>query len=75
MEQASNSHITIIQVKSLWRAIPTHMSKWHIQAYFDKFCFRVNHSLHQTIFFHKTIERMVPSDPVYQSEIKQQLNV
>lgn len=33
-------HIVIMQIKSWW-AIPTHVSKWHIQAYFDEFCFRI----------------------------------
>ncbi|MCM4158268.1 IS1595 family transposase, partial [Gramella sp. AN32] len=37
-------HIVIMQLKSWLRAIPTHVSKWHIQSYFDEFCFRINRS-------------------------------
>ena len=31
-----------MQLKYWRRAIPTHVTKWHIQAYFDEFCFRIN---------------------------------
>ena len=68
-------HIIIMQVKSWLRAIPTHVSKWHIQAYFDEFCFRVNRSQFKTSIFHKTINRMVESKPIYQNQIKQILSV
>ena len=68
-------HIIIMQVKSWLRAIPTHVSKWHIQKYFDEFCFRINRSQCQNSIFHKTIIRMVESKPVYQNLIKQKLNV
>ncbi len=65
----------IMQVKSWLRAIPTHVSRWHIQAYFDEFCFRTNRSQSKKNIFHKTIERMVKSKPIYQKEIKQTLSV
>jgi transposase-like protein len=68
-------HIIIMQVKSWLRAIPTHVSKWHIQAYFDEFCFRINRSQNKTSIFHKTICRMVDSKPIYQKQIKQTLSV
>ena len=68
-------HIVIMQVKSWLRAIPTHISKWHIQAYFDEFCFRINRSQFQQSIFHKTIQRMVISKPIYQNQIKQILRV
>ena len=68
-------HIMIIQVKSWLRAIPTQVRKWHIQAYFDEFCFRINRSQSKTSIFHKTIERMVDSKPIYQNQIKQNLSV
>jgi len=64
-----------MQVKSWLRAIPTHISKWHIQAYFDEFCFRINRSQFKESIFHKTISRMVESKPIYQNQIKQTLNV
>ena len=68
-------HVIIMQVKSWLRAIPTHVSKWHIQAYFDEFCFRINSSQFKNSIFHKTITRMVEAKPVYQNQIKQSLNV
>ena len=68
-------HIMIMQVKSWLRAIPTHVSKWHIQAYFDEFCFRINRSQFKNSIFHKTIIRMVENKPVYQYQIKQILSV
>ncbi len=67
--------IVIMQVKSWLRAIPTHASKWHIQAYFDEFYFRINRSQFQQSIFHKTIQRMVIAKPIYQNKIKQRLNV
>ena len=65
----------IIQVKSWLRAIPTHATKWHIQAYFDEFSFRINRSQFKTSIFHKTIKRMVESKPIYQNQIKRILIV
>ena len=68
-------HIVIMQLKSWIRAIPTHVSKWHIQSYFDEFCFRINRSQFKESIFHKTIERMVNVKPIYQLNIKQILSV
>ena len=68
-------HIVIMQLKSWIRTIPTHVSKWHIQAYFDEFCFRINRSQFKTSIFHKSIERMVDAKPIYQKDIKQILSV
>ena len=67
--------IIIMQFKSWLRAIPTHVSKWHIQAYFDEFCFRINRSQFKNSIFHKTIIRMVETKPIYQNQIKQRLTV
>ncbi|WP_026808569.1 IS1595 family transposase [Arenibacter latericius] len=68
-------HIIIMQLKSWLRAIPTHVTKWHIQAYFDEFCFRINRSQFKQSIFHKTIERMVIAKPIYHKDIKQTLSV
>jgi transposase-like protein len=68
-------HVDIMQLKSWLRAIPTHFSKWHIQAYFDEFCFRINRSQFKQSIFHKTIERMVLEEPIYHKLIKQKLSV
>jgi hypothetical protein len=55
--------------------MPTHVSKWHIQAYFDEFCFRINRSQFKRSISHKTIERMVIAKPIYHKDIKQMLGV
>lgn len=68
-------HIIIMQLKSWLRAIPTHVTKWHIQAYFDEFCFRINRSQFKQSIFHKTIERMVIAKPIYHKDLKQTLSV
>ncbi|MCF6279993.1 MAG: IS1595 family transposase, partial [Flavobacteriaceae bacterium] len=39
------------------------------------FCFRINRSQFKTSIFHKTINRMVESKPIYQNQIKQTLSV
>jgi hypothetical protein len=66
-------HIIIIQIRYWLRAIPTHVSKWPIQAYVDEFCFRVHRSQFKNSIFHKTITRMVKAKPLYQNQIKQKL--
>ncbi|MEI6865260.1 MAG: IS1595 family transposase, partial [Flavicella sp.] len=48
---------------------------WHIQAYFDEFCFRINRSQYKESIFHKTILRMVLQKPKCQKNIKQTLGV
>ncbi len=63
-----------MQVKSLLRAIPTHMSKRYIQLYFDEF-FSINRSQFKASIFHKMICRMVEEKPVYQNLIKQNLSI
>ena len=68
-------HIVIMQLKSWIRAIPTHVSKWHIQAYFDEFCFRINRSKYKLSIFHKTVERMVSANPLFHKDIKQIVSV
>lgn len=57
--------VQIIQsVKSWLRAIPTHISKEHIEKYFDEFCFRLNRSLYKVSIFDKIINRMVIQKPL-----------
>ncbi len=68
-------HIIIMQLKSWLRAIPTHVSKWHVQRYFDEFCFRINRSQFKQSIFHKTIQRMVDKKPICHAQIKQMLSV
>ncbi len=68
-------HIVIQQIKSWIRAIPTHVSKEHVQAYYDEFCFRINRSIYKQSIFHKTIERMVAEKPLFQKQIVRRLCV
>jgi len=42
-----------MQVKSCLRAVPIHVSKWHIQACFDEFCFKLIGLDLITVFFIK----------------------
>lgn len=68
-------HIVIGQVKSWLRTIPSHISKGHVQKYFDEFCFRINRSIFKETIFHKAIERMVLAKPVYQSQIVRKVSL
>lgn len=68
-------HVVIHQIKSWIRTVPTHVSKKHIQSYFDEFTFRINRSIFKENIFHKTIERMMNEIPIYQNQIIQKLNI
>lgn len=67
-------HIVIHQIKTWLRTIPSHVSKKHIQAYFDEFAFRINRSIFKETIFHKAIERMVLAEPIYHKQIMRKLN-
>lgn len=64
-------HIMIHQVKSWLRTIPTHVSKAHIQNYFDEFCYRINRSQSKQSIWHNSIIRMLNTQPVTWNQIKQ----
>ena len=49
--------------------IPSHISKKYGQSYFDEFCFRINSSIFKGSVFPKSVERMVMTKPLYQSQI------
>lgn len=68
-------HIMIHQIKSWIRTIPSHISKKHIQAYFDEFCYRINRSIFKETIFHKTIQRMVKESPIKHNQIIQKLTI
>ena len=68
-------HVVIHQIKSWIRTVPTHVSKKHIQSYFDEFSFRINRSIFKETIFHKTIERMINTLPINQKQIIQKLNI
>ncbi len=67
-------HIIIHQIKSWLRTMPTHVSKKHIQKYFDEFCFRINRSQTKEYIFNNTIQRMINCKPLFHKQIIQQLN-
>ena len=68
-------HVIIHQIKSWIRTVPTHVSKKHVQSYFDEFTFRMNRSIFKETIFHKTIEKMTNEIPIYQNQIIQKLNI
>jgi transposase-like protein/predicted RNA-binding Zn-ribbon protein involved in translation (DUF1610 family) len=68
-------HVVIHQIKSWIRTVPTHVSKKHIQSYFDEFSFRINRSIFKETIFHKTIERMINTLPINQKQIIQKLTI
>ena len=67
-------HIIIHQVKSWLRTIPTHVSKRHIQKYFDEFACRINRSQSKLNIWHNSILRMINHKPIYNNQIIQNLN-
>lgn len=67
-------HIIIHQVKSWLRTIQTHVSKKHIQKYFDEYCYRINRSQSKKTIWHNTIIRMIKHEPFLQTQILQKLN-
>lgn len=68
-------HVVVHQIKSWIRTVPTHVSKKHVQSYFDEFSFRMNRSIFKENIFHKTIERMINSKPIYHNQIIQKLTI
>lgn len=68
-------HIIIHQVKSWLRTIPIHVSKAHIQKYFDElFCYLINRSQSKQTILHNTIVRMIKNEPITWKQIKQKVN-
>ncbi len=64
----------IIQIKSWLRTISTHVSKKHIQKYFDEFCYRINRLQTKDYIFNNAIIRMVNSNPFSHKQTIQKLN-
>ena len=67
-------HIIIHQVKTWLRTIQTHVSKEHIQKYFDEYSYRINRSQSKKTIWHNTIEKMICQKPITQKQIIQKLN-
>ena len=64
-----------MQIKSWIRTVPTHVSKKHIQSYFDEFTFRMNRLIFKVTIFHKTTQRMMREMPIYHNQITRKLNI
>ena len=67
-------HIIIHQVKSWLRTIPNHVSKAHVQKYFDQYCYRINRSQSKQTIWHNSIGRMINNEPITWNQIKQNVN-
>ncbi|CEN53963.1 conserved hypothetical protein [Capnocytophaga canis] len=63
-------HIVIHQIKSWLRTIMVHVSKKHIERYFNEFCYRINRSQSKINIFHNTILRMINHKPITIKEIQ-----
>jgi len=62
-------HTMIHQVKSWIRTTYSWVSPFHIDRYFDEFCYRLNRSQHKKSIFNNLIKRMVMADKIYQSKL------
>ena len=69
INENKKNYIVIMQLKSWLKAKSTDVSKWHVPAYFAKFCIRINRLQFKQSNFHKTIERMVNAKPIYHKKI------
>lgn len=62
-------HTMIHQIKSWIRTTYSYVSDFHIDRYFNEFCYRLNRSQSKKNIFNNLMERMVKADKIYQSEI------
>lgn len=67
-------HIIIHQIKSWLRTVPTHVSKEHIQKYFDEYSYRINRSQSKGTIWHNTIIKMIKHKPITQNQITWKLS-
>lgn len=58
-------HTMIHQVKSWIRTIYSKVSAFHIDRYFDEFCFRINRSQSKKSIFHTLVKKMVVAPKIY----------
>jgi len=56
-------HVQIMNIKSWLRGIHHKVSGFHLQAYFDEFCFKFNRRQWTYSIFHKLVERMMKEKP------------
>lgn len=62
-------HKMIHQVKSWIRTTYSYVSSFHINRYFDEFCFRINRSNSKKTIFHTLIKRMVEGTKIKQAQL------
>ena len=62
-------HIIVYQVKTWIRTMFSHVSKKHVQSYFNEFCFRINRSQFKETIFQKIVQRMAIQEPMTYSKI------
>ena len=59
-------HTMIHQIKSWIRTTYSWVSDFHLDRYFNEFCFRINRSQSKETIFNNLITKMVNKDKVYQ---------
>ncbi|MCY4562361.1 MAG: transposase, partial [Flavobacteriaceae bacterium] len=59
-------HTMIHQIKSWIRTTYSWVSDFHLDRYFNEFCFRINRSQTKETIFNNLITKMVNKDKVYQ---------
>lgn len=62
-------HTMIHQVKSWIRTIYSWVSDFHIQRYYDEFCYRINRSQSKDTRFNNLIKRMVKADKIKMTDL------
>lgn len=62
-------HTVIHKVKSWIRNTYSFVSSFHIERYFDEYCFRINRSIHKETIFNNFVTRMVKAPKIYNSEL------
>jgi len=62
-------HTMIHQVKSWIRTTYSYVSPFHINGYFDEFCYRLNRSKAKKTIFHNLISRMMDKPKMYHTQL------
>lgn len=62
-------HTMIHQIKSWIRTTYSYVSSFHINGYFDEFCYRLNRSRNKKTIFHNLISRMMNKPKLYHSKL------
>ena len=62
-------HTMIHQIKSWIRTTYSYVSSFHINGYFDEFCYRLKGSRSKKTIFHNLVSRMMQKPKLYQSKL------